>query len=156
MIDGTFQDANPTRVNKLRSGTVIDHLRPGTAMKVVELLGIVDGSILSIGMFFESRKMVRKDILKIENRTLTEEEISKLAVISPDATVCDIEGYSVRRKIHVRLPETVTEIIRCTNPNCITNHEFVPTHFHVESASPLKVRCRYCERAMSGGEIAFL
>lgn len=141
------------RVTKLRSGTVIDHLRPGTAMKAIEVLGVTDGCAMSIGMFFESKKMGRKDILKLENRVLTPEEMQKIAILSPEASVCIIQDYAVVNKLDVRLPEEVEAVIRCNNPKCITNHENVPTRFSVEGGDPLKVRCRYCERSMAGGEI---
>ncbi len=141
------------KVSKLRSGVVIDHLPPGSAMKAIQVLGISDGSTLAIGMYFESKKMGRKDILKVENRTLTPREINKIAVISPEATVCIIKDYSVVDKFQVHLPDEVEGIIRCNNPNCVTNHEKIVTCFAVVEKDPLVVRCRYCERSMDRNEI---
>ncbi len=143
------------KVAKLRNGTVIDHLSPGAALKVIDLLGIVDGHILSIGMFLESAKHGRKDIVKIENRILDPDELAKLAILSPGATVCVIQDYHVKEKQRVKLPHVASDIIKCNNPKCITNHEIVSTRFNVEAEEPLKVRCAYCERAMAGSEIVF-
>lgn len=144
------------KVTKLRNGSVIDHLSSGTAMKVIEILGVVDGSTLAIGMFFESKKMGRKDILKIENRHLTDEEINKIAILSPEATVCTIKDFEVVNKHKVYLPDHFDAIIKCNNPKCITNHERLATYFNVVDVSPLTVRCRYCERAMTGSDITIL
>jgi len=144
------------KVSKLRNGAVIDHLRPGTAMKAIEVLGAADGSTLSIGMYLESSKMGRKDILKIENKILTQKEIDKIAVLSPEATLCNIRDFKVVQKIKAHLPKEIAAIVRCNNPKCITNHEKITTHFTVVSEDPIKVRCGYCERAMTGDEIELL
>jgi aspartate carbamoyltransferase regulatory subunit len=144
------------KVSKLRNGAVIDHLRPGTAWKAIQVLGAADGSTLSIGMYLESSKMGRKDIVKIENKILTQKEINKIAVLSPEATLCNIRDYQVVQKIKAHLPKEIAAIIRCNNPKCITNHEKITTQFTVVTGDPLKVRCRYCERAMSGDEIELL
>jgi len=141
------------RISKLRNGAVIDHLRPGTAMKAIQVLGVTDGSTLSIGMFLDSKKMGRKDLIKIENRTLTTKEINKIAVLSPEATLCNIRDYQVVQKTKAHLPREIPVIVRCNNPKCITNHEKVGTLFVVVEDNPLKLRCRYCERAMCGDEI---
>jgi aspartate carbamoyltransferase regulatory subunit len=144
------------RVSKLRNGAVIDHLRPGSAMKAIQVLGVTDGSTLSVGMFLESSKMGRKDILKIENKILTQTEINKIAVLSPEATLCNIRNYQVVQKIKAHLPAEISGIIRCNNPKCITNAEKIVTQFSVVTDAPLKVRCHYCERAMSGDEVELL
>jgi aspartate carbamoyltransferase regulatory subunit len=144
------------KVSKLRNGAVIDHLAPGMAMKAIEFLGVRDDSTLAIGMFFESKKMGRKDILKFENRELTRDEINKIAVLSPEATVCIIKDYNVVDKFSASLPREIEGIIRCSNPKCITNNEKIATRFVVQEKDPLIVRCQYCERAMHGSEIEFV
>ena len=53
----------------------------------------------------------------------------------------------------IKLPETISGILRCPNPNCISNHERVETRFHVENAQPIDVRCHYCERRIREGEV---
>lgn len=144
------------KVSKLRNGAVIDHLAPGMAMKAIEFLGVRGDDSLAIGMFFESKKMGRKDILKFENRQLSREEINKIAVMSPEATVCIIKDYNVVEKFKASLPHEIEGIIRCSNPKCITNNEKVATRFVVQEKEPLLVRCQYCERAMHGNEIEFV
>ena len=50
------------------------------------------------------------------------------------------------------LPETIAGILKCPNPNCISNHERIETRFKVETQKPLHVRCHYCERRIRESE----
>ena len=159
MSKETNKASQPTRemmVSKLKNGAVIDHLRPGMAMKAIEFLGVEEDNIAAIGMFFESKIQGRKDILKFENRNLNPQEINKIAVLSPGATVCIIKDYQVVEKFTVVLPSEIEGIIHCINPKCITNNEAIATRFFVQNEDPLIVRCAYCERAMRDTEIVFL
>jgi len=145
------------KIAKLRNGAVIDPLRPGPAMQAIQVLGVSAGSTaLPVGMYQVSSKIGHKDILKIENRTLTPDEINKIAVLSPEATLCNIRDYQVVDKIKAHLPPEIMGIIRCNNPKCITNHERITTRFMVLDDDPIRVQCRYCERFMTGKDIELL
>jgi len=98
----------------------------------------------------------KKGIIKIGGKDLTKEETDKIALIAPDATVNIIQNYDVKKKIKVAIPLTVNKIIKCSNPNCITNNEKVMTKFDVLNKVPLKVRCHYCERYMAKEDITLL
>jgi aspartate carbamoyltransferase regulatory subunit len=151
-------DTTHKQVAALRQGTVIDHLNAGMALKALAVLGGVPkkgAALLGIGL--ESGKMGRKDILKLENVELTPAEIEKLAVFGPQATVSFIRDYKVVAKRVVKLPESIAGILKCPNPNCISNHEkTVETRFKVETQQPLSVRCHYCERRIRAGEFELL
>ncbi|HTE05689.1 MAG TPA: aspartate carbamoyltransferase regulatory subunit, partial [Planctomycetota bacterium] len=71
------------KVSALREGTVIDHLVAGSALKVLSVLGIKFEGAVTIGLNLDSRKAGRKDIIKIEKREVTPEEVSRIALISP-------------------------------------------------------------------------
>lgn len=134
------------QVAALRNGTVVDHLNPGMALKALEILGVPRSGAALLGIHLESGKMGRKDILKLENVELTATEMARLAIFGPQATVSLIRDYKVVRKVQVELPETIHGILRCPNPNCVTNFERIETKFEVENRSPIRMRCRYCER----------
>jgi aspartate carbamoyltransferase regulatory subunit len=142
------------QVASLRNGTVVDHLNAGMALKALEVLGVPKDGAALLGIHLESRKMGRKDILKLENVELSAAEIARLAVFGPEATVSLIRDYAVVRKVRVELPDTITAILKCPNPNCVTNHERIDTRFEVESRTPVRVRCRYCERRILASEYA--
>jgi len=145
-------DSTRKQVAALRHGTVIDHLNAGKALKALEALGFPKKGAALLGIGLESGKMGTKDILKLENVELTPAEIDKLAVFGPQATVSFIRDYAVVRKVSVKLPEVIVAILKCPNPNCISNHERIETRFNVETAKPLHVRCHYCERRIREAE----
>jgi aspartate carbamoyltransferase regulatory subunit len=95
----------------------------------------------------------KKGIVKIENRELTQDEVSKIALLSPEATFSIIRNFEVINKFPAKLPEVVEGLVRCGNPSCITNMDQIRTKFRVVRSHPLWLRCFYCERAFSGEEI---
>jgi aspartate carbamoyltransferase regulatory subunit len=143
-------------VRKIENGTVIDHIPSGKGLKVVEILKIgkdQDGSVIVL-INAPSKKLERKDVVKIENRELTKDETNKIALIAPNATINIIKDWEVVEKRKVSLPEILEGIIKCPNSNCITNsNEPITTKFFVEEKMPLKLRCWYCERVFSENEI---
>jgi len=125
---------------------VIDHIPSPLALKVLQILRLPDDGIMSIGLNFPSKKLGRKDLIKIENTYLHEEETNKLALIAPTATINIIKNHKLIEKRKIKLPDVVIDIIRCPNPLCITNHESIQSQFSISGESPLSARCHYCER----------
>jgi len=142
------------KVQPIKDGTVIDHITAGNALKVLNILGISKNptAMVSILMNVRSEKERKKDIVKIENRELKPKEVDKVALIAPDATINIIRNYNVEQKHKLSLPDTIKGIVRCANPNCISNLkepvEPVEPVFRVVSKNPIKLRCYYCEREM--------
>ncbi|QDX41600.1 aspartate carbamoyltransferase regulatory subunit [Salarchaeum sp. JOR-1] len=133
------------RVSKIRNGTVIDHVNAGEALHVLALLDIdgASGETVSLGMNVPSQTMGKKDVVKVEGRELSQNELDVLSLIAPDATINIIREYEVAEKKHVEPPETVSGVLACPNPDCITNAgEPVQPRFDVLSEG---VRCAYCE-----------
>jgi aspartate carbamoyltransferase regulatory subunit len=126
-------------VQKISDGTVIDHVSAGRALSVLRLL-----------------KMGRKDILKVEGVELTDEQIQKLALIAPLASVNIIRSYKVSKKKRAVLPKTITGVLRCTATTCVSVREkdSVPSVFFLVSTLPLVYRCKYCGRDLSEREIS--
>jgi len=144
------------RVSKIRDGTVIDHITSGHALDVVKILGITgkSGNIVTIAMNVPSKRMGKKDIVKIEGRELKAEEVDKIALIAPNATINIIRDYKVVDKKRVQLPKVIKNIVRCANPACISNsNEPVQPTFYVESQEPLYLKCHYCGYLMEREEI---
>ncbi len=138
------------KVSPIGNGTVIDHITAGQALNVLKILGIHAGTdaVLSVIMNVRSNKMGKKDIVKIENRELRREEVDKIALIAPNATINIIRNYEVVEKRKVFLPKVIEGILRCANPNCISNarEEPVVPKFITVSENPPIFRCFYCER----------
>ncbi|MEK6850942.1 MAG: aspartate carbamoyltransferase regulatory subunit [Candidatus Thermoplasmatota archaeon] len=139
------------KVTPIKNGTVIDHIPTGMALKVLKVLGIKEDvpSTVSVLIHVPSKKRSWKDIVKVEDRELSPTELNKIALIAPDATINIIRNYNVAEKHTVSLPERAVGILRCGNPNCITNtREPVESVFLVRSKEPLALRCLYCDREL--------
>ena len=135
------------RVRKIAEGTVIDHIPRGRSLIVLKILGVTGNEENTIAVLInvESRKLGRKDIVKIEKRELTEDEVNLIALVAPTATINIIRNCQVVKKYRVELPREIRRILRCVNPTCVTNtEEHVETVFEVICRNPLKLRCAYC------------
>jgi aspartate carbamoyltransferase regulatory subunit len=154
MSDGI--DQGRQQVAALRHGTVVDHLNPGTALKALEVLGLPQDGPALLGIHLVSEKLGRKDILKLSGVEIPPDEIARLALFGPSVTVCYIRDYRVVRKVKATLPDDLLGLLRCPNPNCITNHERVKTRFGVKHRSPLLVRCHFCERLVHEVELQLI
>ena len=144
------------KVYAISDGTVIDHIPNTKALKVVDILGLENEGILTIGVGFSSKKLGRKDIIKIENKYLEKEETDRISLIAPRATINIIKDGTLTEKRTIEIPEDYTGIVKCLNPNCITSRGEVTTRFRTISKSPLTLRCHYCERIVREGEIEIL
>lgn len=137
------------RIAPIKDGTVIDHIRMGKALKVLELLGITgeERTALSVAMYAHSNKAGTKDIVKIEEKELRPEEVNKLAILTPNATISIIRGSQVVQKFKVSPPDILEGIVRCENLNCITNQkEPVQSKLIKVAAEGMVYKCFYCGR----------
>ena len=145
------------RVTAINNGTVIDHIPAGTALAVLRMLGISDdrSSPISLVMNVPSSKHGRKDIIKVEDRELTQNELDRLALIAPKASVAIIRAYSVAEKREVTIGDELVNIARCTFSNCITINPREPQdhRLRVVNQDPIELRCRYCGRPQEMSEL---
>jgi len=144
------------RIRKIAEGTVIDHIPAGYALAVLRILGITgrEGTEVSVAMNVPSSKFGRKDIVKIERKELRPQEVDKIALIAPRATINIIKGFAVHGKQRVKLPQSIVNVARCANPSCISNsREPIQPTFRVKSDEPLLLECRYCHRVMEKEDV---
>ena len=135
-------------IPRIKSGTVIDHITAGNAVKVLHILGIpkTSSSIVSVAMNVKS-KFGKKDIVKVENRELDPNEVDKIALVAPKATINFIRDYEVAKKQKVKLPDEIIGIVSCSNPTCVSNaKEPVKSRFKIIRKDPPRIKCYYCER----------
>lgn len=143
-------------VSRIRNGTVLDHVEPGSALRVLSALNIngTDGNIVSVAMNVPSKRLGKKDIVKVENRVLKPEETNKLALIAPRATVNIIKEYKVVEKRSVQLPESFVGVFKCPNPTCISNaREPIISEIRVVKKEPPLLQCKYCARILQPEEL---
>ena len=145
------------RVTAIRNGTVVDHIPSGYAMQVIRILRINTdrATPVSLVMNVPSDKLGRKDVLKIEDRELDQEDLDRLALIAPAASIAIIRNHAVAEKMRVELRDNLVNIAKCSFPNCITksNREPLPQRMKVVSREPLEIRCYYCGRGQEIDEL---
>ena len=156
--DRLLAEERAIKVSALKQGTVIDHLRAGTGLRVINVLGLSESdATVSIGLNLDSHRMGRKDLIKIENWELSRGEVNKIAILSPDATLSIIRNFEVVDKLGPELEDVLEAIVQCRNPSCISNHEQISSRFVVAARTPtLHLRCDYCERSVPVEEIELL
>jgi aspartate carbamoyltransferase regulatory subunit len=141
------------RVRRIEHGTVIDHITAGQALNVLRILGVsgTTSAVVSVAMNVPSGAIGSKDIVKVENRELEEKEVDRISLIAPNATINIIRDFEVIEKYRVDLPERLEGVVKCSNPNCISNtNEPVISKFLVNK-KPVELRCIYCDHVISEG-----
>jgi len=135
------------KVQRIEHGTVIDHILPGMAFDVLRVLGLSNDRSMSILINSLSKKGGKKDILKIEDVELSIKEASRVALVSPLATINIIVDGKVVRKFNAEAPKVVRGVLTCSNPNCISNqNEPVVSEFRLGPEDTHRYVCSYCER----------
>ena len=145
------------QVAALQNGTVIDHIPTDKVFTIVSLLGLKNSELnITIGNNLPSKKLGKKGIIKVADRFFSDEEISRLSVVAPNAQLNIIHNYEVVEKKQVIMPDVVKGIVKCGNPKCITNNEPMTTIFHVVCKESGILKCHYCEKEQSKETIKLL
>jgi len=143
-------------VSKIKNGTVIDHIMSGYALDVVKILGITGrtGGVVTVAMNIPSKKLGAKDMVKVEGRELKAEEVDKIALLAPHATINIVRNYKAVEKQRVKLPSVIRGIVKCANPACVSNSdEPIQPTFYVEHQEPLRLKCHYCGYIMEKQDV---
>ena len=133
-------------IYRLDNGTLIDHIHAGRGKDVLNVLRARNDTQFVYASNIRSQRNGAKDVVGFTDREMTDAELSKIALVEPDATINIIRDKKVVRKGKVVLPRMIEKLVVCQNPRCITHeaqHEFAPQRFIVVSAHVLK--CYYCE-----------
>ncbi|MDP2684614.1 MAG: aspartate carbamoyltransferase regulatory subunit [bacterium] len=145
------------KVYAIKNGTVIDHIPEGKGLDIIDLLNLRQWKkIVTLGIGFTSKRLGKKDLIKIEDKELTPEEVNKIAIIAPTATINIIRNFKRAKKFRVKIPDMIEGIVKCANPACITNHDNVSTKFYQEKGKKPKLRCHYCERYFEHEELELI
>ena len=132
-------------IDSIQNGIVIDHITAGQGMRLYDLLGLekLDCSVAIIKNV-ASAKMGKKDIIKIDSDIHVNFDV--IGYVDPGATVNIIRDGRLVEKRSIDMPETLTNVIFCKNPRCITSTEQELKHVVKLTDRKNKVyRCLYCE-----------
>jgi len=145
------------KVSAIENGTVIDHIPSNKVFQVIRILNLSEfDNQIFLGTNLESKKYGKKGIVKVSNKFFNPVDINKIALVAPTATLIIIRNYKVVEKKQVEVPGNIEKIVKCFNPNCITNHENITTRFTVIDKKDLKLKCHYCEKITAKDNISFL
>jgi len=137
-------------VKSIANGIVIDHVRAGFGMKVLEYLDIDTArDTVALLMNVASVKHGRKDIIKLAN--IESVDVNVLGLVDSGATVIYIKDSKIVEKKKLKFPKKVKNVIRCKNPRCVTSVEAVPNVFHLADESG-RYRCDYCDNIVKADE----
>ncbi len=145
------------KVSAIENGTVIDHIPASAVFQVIKILKLERfKDMVLFATNLESKKYGSKGIIKVSNKFFKPEEVNRIALVAPSASMIEIREYRVVNKTIVEVPEHIIGIVKCFNPNCITNHEKVIKKFAVVDKEELKLKCNYCEKITIKNNMEFL
>ena len=132
-------------IDSIKNGLVIDHIKAGKSMELYDYLNLESLECpVAIIKNVSSKKMGKKDIMKIDADINV--DIDLLGYIDPNMTVNIIKDGKLVEKKHPALPETITGVLKCKNPRCITTTEQELPHIFKLTDKENKIyRCIYCD-----------
>jgi aspartate carbamoyltransferase regulatory subunit len=135
-------------VNAIKIGTVIDHLPSGQAINILRYLSIGDQTHpMTLGLNLPSKRLNKKDLIKISGLHLIQQEANEIAIFAPNATINLIDNFTVVEKLKITMPTHIKGIFQCENKQCVTNAEPIESHFDVKhSPRETQLICYFCEK----------
>ena len=132
-------------IDAIKNGIVIDHISAGKSMELYQILGLAElDCTVAILKNVVSDKLGRKDIIKIDS--VLELDWDVIGYVDPNITVNIIKDGQRVEKRQLKLPDTITNVIHCKNPRCITSVEQeLPQIFKLTDRENRVYRCLYCE-----------
>ena len=132
-------------IDSITNGYVIDHITAGRGMMLYKLLGL-DKAECSVAIIknVSSGKMGKKDIIKVDANIPLSFDV--IGYVDNGVTVNIIKDGKLVEKKSIGMPETLTNVIKCKNPRCITSVEQELDHIFKLTDKEEKIyRCIYCE-----------
>ncbi|MBR0160034.1 MAG: aspartate carbamoyltransferase regulatory subunit [Oscillospiraceae bacterium] len=137
-------------IDAIANGVVIDHITAGRGMRLYELLELdkLDCSVAIIKNV-HSEKLGKKDIIKIDADIPVNFDV--IGYVDPGVSINIIRNGMLIEKRKIDMPETLTNVIFCKNPRCITSTEQeLPHVFRLTDRVNKVYRCMYCETKANG------
>jgi len=136
------------QVEAIEHGSVIDHIPAQQGIKILKFFQLTQtNEKITIGLNLATHNGESKDLIKIENTILNDQQANQLALFAPNATINQIKDFKVVNKFKVQLPDSFVDVLACPNSNCISHNEPVQKRFYVQQKKTLKLKCHYCEKS---------
>lgn len=133
-------------VGAIKEGFVLDHIKAGMSLSIYHDLKLDElDCCVAIIKNAKSNKMGKKDILKVECN-IDNLDLDILGFIDHNITINIIKDERIVEKRALKLPTSVTNVIKCKNPRCITSIEQELDQIFLLTDPEHEVyRCKYCE-----------
>lgn len=141
------------QITSIKNGFMLDHIKAGMGVKIFRYLNL-DNLHHQVALIInaDSKKMGKKDIIKIEN--MEEINYTVLGLLSPGITINEVRNEVIVNKVKPELPENIKDILKCDNPNCITSQEkYIPHTFTLVDREKGSYKCEYCEKIVNPSEV---
>lgn len=136
------------KVESIQNGVVIDHITAGRGMEIYRLLHLERRSQpVALLQSVRSEKYGCKDLIKIEGLDCPD-RLDILGYLDKQITLILIRDGKVEKKYRPTPPKLLKNVVRCTNPRCITSEEADCEQIFALSAAG-KYRCIYCNQEIS-------
>ena len=141
------------QITSIKNGFMLDHIKAGMGVKIFRYLHLDKlGHQVALIINADSKKMGKKDIIKIEN--IEEINYTVLGLLSPGITINEVRNEVIVNKIKPELPERIQDILICENPSCITSQEkYIPHNFRLVDREKGSYKCEYCEQIVNPSEV---
>lgn len=141
------------QITSIKNGFVLDHINAGKGVKIFRYLNLDKlGHQVALIINADSKKMMKKDIIKIEN--IEKINYTVLGLLSPGITINEVRNEKIIGKIKPELPNKIQDILICENTNCITLQEkYIPHSFTLVDKEKGSYKCEYCEQIVNLSEV---
>ena len=141
------------QITSIKNGFMLDHIKAGMGVKIFRYLHLDKlGHQVALIINADSKKMGKKDIIKIEN--VEKINYTVLGLLSPGITINEVRNEVIVNKIKPELPERIQDILICENPSCITSQEkYIPHNFRLVDREKGSYKCEYCEQIVNPSEV---
>lgn len=136
-------------IGDLENGINIDHIPHGNALFIIQALRLFNSDKqVGVGLNLPSNRLGRKDLLKVADYDLNENEQRTISLFAPGATLSVIKDYNVESKIILSLPQEIVNLIICPNARCVSRQYRSKFTTSIDKKNHVKVKCHYCEQEL--------
>lgn len=132
------------KIGALANGVNIDHIPQGNAWHIIKLLKLQRKYPVGIGLNLTSKRLGVKDLVKIENYKLSEDQLKAISIFAPGATYSEIDNYQVIKKIQLVVPNEIESLVICPNHRCVS-HQYRSKFSFKNEREKVIATCHYCE-----------
>lgn len=142
-------------IGYIENGINIDHIPQGNVWYIIKILKLdKSSSQVGIGLNLPSKKFGKKDLIKIENHSISQNEIDSISTFCMGSTLSVIKDFKVIEKKTLELPKKINNIIICPNIRCVSRLYKSQFNSSINHNHKIYVKCYYCEQSFLLNELS--